>query len=140
MTVRNVWAIFRAELPRLFANAISVIITIGLVVLPSLFSWYNILACWNVFDNTGNLKVAVANSDAGYESDLVPLRVNVGDQVVSALRANDLVRAGEHGSHATPAPDGAQDEAGAREAACEPTTEGAAHDGRKNPEGGDDRA
>ncbi len=63
---------------------------------------------------------------------------------------NDLVRAGEHGSHATPAPDGAQDEAGAREAACEPTTEGAAsgdpttegaaHDGRKNPEGGDDRA
>lgn len=91
MTVRNVWTLFRAELPRLFANAISIIITIGLVVLPSLFSWYNILACWNVFDNTGNLKVAVANSDAGYESDLVPLRVNVGDQVVSALRANDQI-------------------------------------------------
>ena len=91
MTVRNVWTLFRAELPRLFANAISIIITIGLVVLPSLFSWYNILACWNVFDNTGNLKVAVANSDAGYESDLVPLRVNVGDQVVSTLRANDQI-------------------------------------------------
>lgn len=91
MTVRNVWTLFRAELPRLFANAISIIITIGLVVLPSLFSWYNILACWNVFDNTGNLKVAVANSDAGYESDLVPLHVNVGDQVVSALRANDQI-------------------------------------------------
>ena len=37
MTVRNVWTLFRAELPRLFANAISIIITIGLVVLPSLF-------------------------------------------------------------------------------------------------------
>lgn len=89
--MRNLWTLFRTELPRLFANALSIVITIGLVILPSLFSWYNVLACWDVFGNTGNLKVAVANADAGYESDLVPLRVNVGDQVVSALRANDQI-------------------------------------------------
>ena len=89
--MRNLWTLFRTELPRLFANALSIVITIGLVILPSLFSWYNVLACWDVFGNTGNLKVAVANADAGYESDLVPLRVNVGDQVVSALRTNDQI-------------------------------------------------
>ena len=89
--VGNVLRLARNGCARLVANAMSVIITIGLVVLPSLFAWYNILACWDVFDNTGNLKVAVANADAGYESDLVPLRVNVGEQVVSALRANDQI-------------------------------------------------
>ena len=69
----------------------SVIIAIGLVVMPSIFTWYNVIACWNVFDNTGNLTVAVASVDEGYESDLIPLRVNIGEQVVSALRANEEI-------------------------------------------------
>ncbi len=87
----NIVRLFADDVRRLFSNAMCVIITVGLVVLPSIFAWYNVIACWNVFDNTGNLKVAVANSDEGYESDLVPLRINVGDQVVSALRANDQI-------------------------------------------------
>ena len=52
----------RSDFKRLFANAMSVIIVIGLVVMPSIFAWYNVIACWNVFDNTGNLTVAVATS------------------------------------------------------------------------------
>lgn len=87
----NVARIIRSDFKRLFANAMSVIIVIGLVVMPSIFTWYNVIACWNVFDNTGNLTVAVANADDGYESDLVPLRVNVGERVVSALRANEEI-------------------------------------------------
>ena len=57
--------------------------------LPSIFTWYNVIACWNVLDNTGNLKVAGANSDEGYQSDLLPTKINEGDSVESALRAND---------------------------------------------------
>lgn len=87
----NLWRILRSDFKSLFANAMSIIIAVGLVVMPSIFAWYNVIACWNVFDNTGNLTVAVANVDEGYESDLVPLRVNVGEQVVSALRANDQI-------------------------------------------------
>ena len=87
----TVWHLFRGDMRRLFSNAMNIIITVGLVVMPSIFAWYNIIACWNVFDNTGNLTVAVANVDDGYESDLVPLRVNIGEQVVSALRANDEI-------------------------------------------------
>ena len=89
--MKNILSLFKHDLRRLFSNVMSVIIAIGLVIIPSIFAWYNIIACWNVFDNTGNLTVAVANSDEGYESDLMPLRVNVGDQVVSALRANDQI-------------------------------------------------
>ena len=88
----NIWNIFKMDLRHLFANVVNVIVTLGLILLPSLFALYNIIACWNVFDNTGNVKVAVANTDEGYESDLVPLRVNLGEQVVSQLRANDQIK------------------------------------------------
>lgn len=87
--MKNIWLLFSGDVKRLGRNVVTIIIVLGLVALPSLFSWYNMIACWNVFDNTGNLKVAVANTDEGYTSDLVPLEVNVGEQVVSALRAND---------------------------------------------------
>lgn len=87
--MRNVLRLAAGDFKRLFSNTVSVIIVLGLVLLPSIFTWYNVLACWDVFGNTGNLKVAVANSDEGYQSELVPLRINIGDQVVSALRAND---------------------------------------------------
>lgn len=87
--MRNLWKLFCYDFKHLFGNVVTIVIILGLVFLPSLFTWYNVIACWNVFDNTGNLKVAVANSDEGYESDLLPTSVNVGDSVESALRAND---------------------------------------------------
>ena len=90
--MRNVWRLFRYDLAHLGANVITLVIVLGLVFLPSIFTWYNVIACWDVFGNTGNLKVAVANADEGYQSDLVPLTVNVGDQVESALRANDQLK------------------------------------------------
>ena len=88
----NIWNIFKMDLRRLFTNVVNVIVTLGLILLPSLFALYNIIACWDVFDNTGNVKVAVANTDEGYQSDLVLLRVNLGEQVVSQLRANDQIK------------------------------------------------
>lgn len=88
----NIWNIFKMDLRHLFANVVNVIVTLGLILLPSLFALYNIIACWDVFDNTGNVKVAVANTDEGYQSDLVPLRMNLGEQVVSQLRANDQIK------------------------------------------------
>ena len=87
--MRNVFKLFSYDIKHLFGNVITVVIVLGLVFLPSIFTWYNVIACWNVFDNTGNLKVAVANSDEGYQSDLLPTKINVGDSVESALRAND---------------------------------------------------
>lgn len=87
--MRNCWRLFKSDVRHLTGNVISLMVVVGLVAIPSLFSWYNLLACWNVFDNTGNLKVAVANVDEGYQSDLVPLKIEIGESVVAALRAND---------------------------------------------------
>lgn len=81
--------LFVDDMKRIFSNLITGLIVLGLVLLPSIFSWYNVLACWDVFNNTSNLKVAVVNNDEGYQSDLVPMKVNMGEQVVSSLRANE---------------------------------------------------
>ncbi|PWG60022.1 YhgE/Pip domain-containing protein [Bifidobacterium catulorum] len=85
----TIWKLFTGDIRRMTSNVVSVIIIIGLVALPSLFTWFNVTAAWDPFSNTRNVKFAVANTDEGYKSDLVPLKVNVGDQVVSELRAND---------------------------------------------------
>ena len=89
--MRNALNLFRSDVRHIFTNVMSTIIVLGLVILPSIFTWYNVLACWDVFGNTGNLKVAVANVDAGYTSDLMPIEVNIGSKVESALRANDQI-------------------------------------------------
>ena len=81
--------IFAEETKRLFVNVVSIVITIGLVVLPSIFAWFNTLASWDVFDNASNLTVAVACEDAGYKGERFPLTINIGEEVISALRADE---------------------------------------------------
>ena len=90
--MRNIFHIFASEVKLIGTNIITAMIILGLVIMPSLFTWYNVLACWNVFNNMDNLTVAVANSDEGFESDLLPMKVNVGETVVSSLRANTQIR------------------------------------------------
>lgn len=87
--MKNIWKLFVGDVRRLTSNIVSIIIVTGLVVIPGLFSWFNISASWNPFANTGNLKFAVANDDEGYKSDLIPVKISIGDQVVNTLRAND---------------------------------------------------
>lgn len=87
--MRGILHLIRRDLRHSVMNVMAIIVMFGLVVIPSLFTWFNVLASWDPFGNTKNLTVAVASTDEGYQSDLVPIRVNVGEQVLSQLRAND---------------------------------------------------
>lgn len=83
-----IWKLFVDDVRHLLSTVVTIVITVGLVMIPGLFAWFNIAASWDPFGNTKSLKVAIANTDAGYSSDNLPITVNVGDQVVSELRAN----------------------------------------------------
>lgn len=87
--MRGILHLIRRDLRHSVMNVMAIIVMFGLVVIPSLFTWFNVLASWDPFGNTKNLTVAVASTDEGYQSDLVPIRVNVGEQVLSQLRADD---------------------------------------------------
>ncbi|PLS29407.1 phage infection protein [Bifidobacterium parmae] len=82
------WRLFVGDVRRMFSNVVSIIIVIGLVSIPGLFSWFNIAASWNPFGDLKNLKFAVASVDEGYKSDLIPVKMTIGDTVVNTLRAN----------------------------------------------------
>lgn len=85
----GIWQLFRSDLRRATSSVMAVIVLCGLIVIPSAFTWFNVIGSWEPFDNTKNLKVAVASVDEGYDSPLIPVHVNVGSIVESALRAND---------------------------------------------------
>ena len=83
--MRRIWRIFCLDVKHATKNIIALIVCIGLVVIPSLYAWFNIAGSWDPYGNTGNLKVAVANSDEGYQSDTIPVRINLGERVASDL-------------------------------------------------------
>lgn len=86
--MKNVWKIFQRDMMRVSNNVIALVVIIGISVVPCLYAWFNIAASWDPYSNTGNLKVAVASVDEGYEGSLIPIEINIGDKVLSALREN----------------------------------------------------
>lgn len=86
--MKNILKIFIGDLKRIYRNVIAMIVVIGVLVVPCLYAWFNIAASWDPYNNTGNLKVAVASEDKGYTGNLIPIEMNVGEQVISALREN----------------------------------------------------
>ena len=57
-------------------------------IIPSLYAWFNIAANKDPYGNTANIKIAVANNDAGTENDMLG-NLDVGGQIVDTLKEND---------------------------------------------------
>lgn len=86
--VKKAFQIFKRDILRLLKNPVALVITIGICVIPSLYAWYNIVANWDPYGNTANIKVAVASNDQGTSNEYVG-ELNAGDETVSKLKEND---------------------------------------------------
>lgn len=84
----NVLRVFVRDILRLFKAPAALVVAIVLVVLPSLYTWFNVVGFWNPYDNTGNLRVCVVNEDVGADDALIG-RLQLGDEVVDQLQSND---------------------------------------------------
>lgn len=91
MTMHRLLSFIRRDARHAYANAVSIVVMVGILVVPSFYAWFNIAGSWDPYGNTKNLKVALVNEDEGYESDLVPLKLNLGDEVVSTLLASSSI-------------------------------------------------
>ena len=89
--MKNIFKIYKRDLKKIFTNSMEIILAVGIAVLPSLYAWFNIYANWDPYGpaSTGNMKVAVVINDEGYEFKGV--EINVGDQIKSNLKANDMI-------------------------------------------------
>lgn len=83
----NVLRVLKRDILRLLKVPPAMVVIIALLILPSLYTWYNVLGFWNPYENTGNLRVCVVNEDKGAESELTG-QINVGDMIVDQLHEN----------------------------------------------------
>ena len=86
--MKNVLRVLKRDFLRILKAPASIVVVLALIVLPSLYTWFNVVVFWNPYGNTGNLRVCVVNEDAGSSSDLTGA-INLGDMVVEQLHDND---------------------------------------------------
>lgn len=89
--MNNILTILRDDLKAIRGNVMTAVIIFGLAIIPLLFTTFNVLASWDPFANTKQLKIAVASEDKGHQSDLASLKLNLGDEVLSQLSRNDEI-------------------------------------------------
>ena len=68
------------DFQRVFTNPVAAIIAVGVMVLPSLYAWFNIQASWDPYGSTDHISVAVSNVDEG--TVVQGMELNVGKSIV----------------------------------------------------------
>ena len=84
--MKNIIEIFRKDIKEVFRKTNTWIIIVGLIFLPSMYAWPNILSSWDPYGHTNNIKVAVTSEDAGATVDGKEL--NLGNSLVEGLKSN----------------------------------------------------
>ncbi len=86
--MNNIMHAFMRDIKRLFKAPAALVVVVVLVILPSLYTWFNVAGFWNPYENTGNLRVCVVNEDKGASTDITG-DLDLGTQIVEQLEAND---------------------------------------------------
>ena len=84
--MKNIIEIFRNDIKEVFRKTNTWIIIVGLIFLPSMYAWPNILSSWDPYGHTNNIKVAVTSEDDGATVDGKEL--NLGNSLVEGLKNN----------------------------------------------------
>lgn len=88
--MKNILAIFKADVRGLVKNVLALIIIIGLCILPSLYAWFNIYSNWDPYANTGNIKIAAYSEDEGYTGEDGTVQ-NMGEKILDNLKENTAI-------------------------------------------------
>lgn len=85
--MKNVLRVYKYDIIAAFKNKFVLVILIGLMIIPSLYAWFNIGALIDPYANASNLPIGVYSEDKGAKYDNET--INVGDEVVSNLKDNE---------------------------------------------------
>lgn len=83
----NVLRVLKRDFVRLLKAPAALVVVIALLILPSVYTWYNVIGFWNPYDNTSQLRVDVVNQDVGGSSELTG-ELHVGDMITEELKNN----------------------------------------------------
>lgn len=87
--MRNILKIFKRDIKKVVTNWVAVVVLLGLIILPSLYAWFNIKSSWDPYGSTKGIKIAVVNEDKG--ASFGGKDLNVGNKVSEELSKNDKI-------------------------------------------------
>nr|WP_207730203.1 YhgE/Pip domain-containing protein [Clostridium botulinum] len=84
--VKNIFKIYNRDLQNIITNWVAIVVMLGLMILPSLYAWFNIKSSWDPYSNTKSISVAVVNKDKA--AFFKGQSINVGEELVNKLKIN----------------------------------------------------
>ncbi len=82
--MKNGWNIYANDMKNIIRNWVAAILIGGLILLPSLYAWFNIVASWDPYGQTDQIPIGVVNEDTG--SKIRGKKIHVGDNLVDTLK------------------------------------------------------
>ncbi|ANS74120.1 YhgE/Pip [Paenibacillus yonginensis] len=87
--MNKIFSLYARDIRRITGNWAAALVIGGLVLLPSLYAWFNILASWDPYGQTKGLSVAVASVDKG--ATVQGKSINAGNEIISSLKENHSI-------------------------------------------------
>ncbi|WP_186301049.1 YhgE/Pip domain-containing protein [Virgibacillus sp. SK37] len=84
--MKAIWKIFITDLKNIGTNWVAMVLIGGLIILPSLYAWFNIAASWDPYGNTDQIPIGIVNEDEG--ATVRDQEIHAGDEVVKSLKEN----------------------------------------------------
>ena len=85
----NILKVFKRDMKAIIKNPIALLIIGGICFIPSLYAWVNIAACWDPYENTSSVPIAVVNNDKG--ASFNGKEMNIGNEVIDELKNNHAI-------------------------------------------------
>lgn len=87
--MKSILEIFKNDIKVIKEKLRTLVIIIGLIILPSAYAWPNILAAWDPYAHVDQIKVAIVSEDNGY--DMKGKNLNIGENLVDNLKSNKVL-------------------------------------------------
>lgn len=85
-SIKNTLRLYLLDWKRIFKNPIATLLIIAIMIIPSLYAWFNIKALWDPYGNTGELPIAFYSADK--PAEFQGKEVAIGKQVIESLHKN----------------------------------------------------
>ncbi len=87
LQMKNILRIFKKDWKGIGSNWVAAILLGGLIILPSLYAWFNIGASWDPYSQTDQLPVGIVNEDKG--ATIRDKEIDAGGELTKELKDND---------------------------------------------------
>lgn len=87
--MKNIFKIYKRDIKSIFTNWVALVIVLAIIILPSLYAWFNIKACWDPYGNTQGIKVAIVNEDKG--GNFNNKQYYIGEEIIEKLKDNNAI-------------------------------------------------